>query len=133
MKKNKYLDGLIRKMVVMSFKKDGSLDTKKVTESLQSFKSLPTFTRIEAMTKYQKGLKQEVAKSTLVVETATALSESLKNQIVKEMKKSFLITDSEFKVNSSLLGGMMVKIGDTIIDDSLRARAQDVAQRIKNG
>lgn len=118
-------------MVVVSFKKDGSLDHAKVRSALESFKKLSLFKRIEALTKYQKGLRQEVSKTTMVVETATSLTDNFKSQIIREMKKSYRITDSEFKVNSSLLGGMMVKIGDTIIDDSLRARANLLAERIR--
>ncbi len=131
MKKNKHLDSIVRRMVTSSFKKDGSLDEKQVNSLLTSLKTLPASTHLEALVKYQRGLKQQFAKTTLVVETAITLTENLKKQITTEMKKNYLVTTSEFKVNSSLLGGMMVKIGDTIIDDSLRARAEQLAGRIR--
>lgn len=131
MKKNKHLDTVVRKMITVSFKQDGSVDESKVNALLSSLKTLPSSTRLEALVKYQRGLKQQFSTTTLVVETAVSLTENLKKQILTEMKKSYLVTTSEFKVNSSLLGGMMVKIGDTIIDDSMRSKAQQLAARIK--
>ncbi len=73
MKKNKRLDPIIEKAIKASFK-EGRLMEVQVLRLVNTFKKLPRTEAIYLVSGYLKNLKRELAKSTLVVESAIPLS-----------------------------------------------------------
>ena len=65
------------------------------------------------------------------VVSAVELSDSLKNNILKKIEsKSGKKVKLDNKVDSKLLGGMKVKIGDEMVDLSVRGKLENLKQEI---
>ena len=66
--------------------------------------------------------------------TAMALSskrqDEIKNKLEKQSKRKLQLS---FQVNPEILGGLVLKIGDKVLDASLRAQLQIVKEQIKRG
>ncbi len=129
MTKNKRLLKLVNLAVTQSFEK-GKLNIKKVTIFVTGFKKLPSNQAIFALSEYLKGIKRVVAEHTAIIESPVKLSDVEINKIIKPLNSSFLILNSEFKVDPSLLGGVKVKIGDTVLDHSVSRKIEQVRKKI---
>ncbi len=129
MAKNRILDKIIEQAVRVSFD-SGKLQTKKVEGFLNEFKRLPVSEAIHALSVYKKGLERELGKETMVVESSTPLSKEEMNEVTKRLKARFTIYDLRFMTNTSLLGGLRVKIGDTVFDYSVKNSINQLRERI---
>lgn len=129
MKRDKRLEKLVLNLTKASFKK-GQLDSGAVSRSIKVLKSLSTPLAIFALTTYLNGVKREVERTTLIVETATELSRAQRQQVEKALSLKLEIKNSKFIVNPSLLGGLRVKIGDAIFDDSLSEKISQVKEAL---
>jgi len=81
---------------------------------------------------YQGLLAAQRGESTAEVVTATALSDEQINQISKSLKKAIgsdVAIDA--KVDESVLGGLIVKIGSRMVDGSLRTKLQQLRFAMK--
>jgi F-type H+-transporting ATPase subunit delta len=58
------------------------------------------------------------------------LSESIKKRLEDETKKEVMLS---FEKNPHLIGGMVLKIGNTILDGSLKAQLQRVTEKMLEG
>lgn len=132
MKRNRYLDSLVKKAVHSSFQ-TGKLQVKVVNKLVLEFKKLPTRKAIYTLTGYVKGLKRELSKQTAVVESATPLSQSERSLVLKKLQPATRILNSYFILNPSLYGGFRVKIGDDVIDFSIKNRINQLKGTIANG
>lgn len=80
---------------------------------------------------YQRLVRLELHKRQAVVESATVLSEGLKNEILTKLKAQYGgDVSSEFRVVPELLGGTRVRVGSDIWDGSVRARIERLQQAI---
>ena len=73
-------------------------------------------------------VEAQIAARTVVVESATALDQGEQDNIVSNLRKKHgdnIIP--EFKENSDLLGGLRIKVGDTVYDSSVRSRLNRIA------
>lgn len=123
MKKNKRLLNLVNQAVVASFVK-GKLSKHKFDAFLSSFKKLPSTDSIFALTEYKKGIKRELSKGTLEVESSVKLS----TVDLAKLKKRFKIYDLRFKINKDLLGGLRLRLGDTVYDDSVNSKIEKLKE-----
>ena len=73
MKKNKYLQKLINKLVDLSLKEDRIIEGQ-VTKSIKILKSLPQAQAIDALSEYLRQLKRKEREHTLYIETAIPLT-----------------------------------------------------------
>lgn len=121
MKKNRRLIKLVYLLLKESFI-SGRQNSRKVVEHIKTLKKLPTSQAIFALKQYLKGLKQLISKNTLVIESANKLSSKDIEQIKRRIKKNYQYSLSEVKVNLTLLGGIRVKIGDLILEDTYLSR-----------
>ena len=83
---------------------------------------------------YKKMLEdaQGVVAGSLV--TAVELPEARKNQIKDALaKKAGKTLDLDFAVDADILGGVVLKVGDKVLDASLRAQLQILKEQIKRG
>ncbi len=66
--------------------------------------------------------------------TAVKLREDRQKQIKAELtKKAGKDLDLEFVVDADILGGVVLKVGDKVLDASLRAQLQILKEQIKRG
>lgn len=124
MKLDKRLKKTINKLVKISFKESGKIDEQNTMICLKCLKDLPGSKIIPAMHEYLQGLKREIQKTTLEISSAIKLSEEYVSQITKAIRQESMVNQVETNLDSSLLGGFRIKIGDLVYDDS-------VSQRIK--
>lgn len=117
---NKRLKILIEKLVIASFNSQGEVKEKAIASNIQLLHKLPFKDAIFALILYQKGLKREISKTTLEILSPAIISSSQKNNITKTAKKTFQINKIKTTIDPSLLGGLCIKIGDVVFDDSIK-------------
>ena len=78
---------------------------------------------------YLKGLKRKIAENTLVVESAVKLSGNELKSVEKMLKREVYVTEQQ--INPSLLGGLRLKIGDELLDFSIKSKINQVKERIQ--
>ncbi len=127
--KNKLLFNLVQKAVNASFK-NYRLQEAKVKIFTKEFKKLDTKDAIFALTEYTRGLKRELDKHTLVIESPIELSSAEIKTVQKVLHTTYYILHTTYKLNSSLIGGIRLKIGDTILDSSLLNKIDQVKEAI---
>ncbi len=117
----KQLQKIVTQCVEASMLKGKVQDTA-VKRCIKLFKSLSVSDAIWALEHYQQGLVRAQEQSTLIIESATPLSSLQQKAIEKKFARQCFITHSQTRIDSSLLGGIRVRIGDTVLDDSITAR-----------
>lgn len=130
MKIDKQLKKLVAKYALASFSEDGQIKEMKVRELTRTLKSLPGSSAIAAISEYVKIIKNEMKKSTLEVESAVTLSPTQVQQITKVIKVKHNVCDVKTSLNESLLGGMRVRIGDMVYDNSLSQKMTSLREAI---
>ena len=119
-----------RQLLKLSFT-DGKLDEHKVNQVVQSVLTEKPRHFGEVLKDYQRLLRLEVAKHHAVVESATALNTNLSDLLVTKLKARYGDDLTiEFKTNSTLLGGLRVKLGDDVWDGSVRNRLRTLQEQI---
>lgn len=109
----------------------GRIDSAKVTKFVKHFKALPLHEGIFALKIYAKGLKRISDSHTLFVYTPMKVEAVTLNKFKSQLKKDHTIENTEQIIDSSLLGGVMLKIGDTVYDNSLRSKIEQVKGAIR--
>jgi len=65
------------------------------------------------------------------VTSAVQLSQEQQNQILQELRgKHGAALDVTFEVDPQILGGLIVQVGDKVLDDSVRSRLVAIQQRM---
>lgn len=109
-----------------------ALSEKKVHQFFKIFADLYSGDAISYLRIYLQGLKKYIQKRTLVIESPIALSSRDQITIRDSLGKQYSIMKSLVKRDSSLLGGLRIKIGDVILDDSVKVRIEQLGQAIKS-
>lgn len=130
--KDKRLRRNIDKLATLSINEKG-LDAKMVTKSLSLLKTLPRPRAIQALSVYSKRLRAEVSARTLSIESSIDLPEAQVDEIRQVISKIHHVTQVQRTTNSSLLGGLRVKIGDLVFDDSVSRKIEQVKGAISKG
>jgi F0F1-type ATP synthase delta subunit len=110
----------------------GKIDAKKIESYTKLFGDLPTSQAIEYLQAFLKGIRREMRKYTLTIQSAVDLSTKDIDAIKRNLSSEYLITDTVVENDSSLLGGIRVKIGDILIDDSVKSKIEQVREGIKS-
>lgn len=118
MKQKSSLKKLAAKYVQYSYQ-DGRADEKKIGKILGDLKSLSRSQAIYIISKFLKGVRRRKDLTTLIIESASPLAKTQVEKILRKLKKEFVITEVKNVVNSSILGGFKVTIGDSVLDYSL--------------
>lgn len=124
MKQKKFWQKIIVAALNKSFK-DGKLQTVEVKKYFKLFSKLPRILAIYALGEYLKGLKRVERKHTLLIESATSLS-ALEVKQVANLFKQEKIVDIKIQIDSSLIGGIKVKFGDLVFDDSIKVHLNQI-------
>ncbi len=80
---------------------------------------------------YSRLVRMELEKYHAVVESAATLNDADQKSVADNLKKKYgdqLTT--EFKTNADLIGGMRVRVGSDVWDGSVRARLQNLSNKI---
>ncbi len=66
------------------------------------------------------------------VTTAFKLSEEQKAAVVARLLEitSYQRIESDFRVDASLIGGMVIRIGDRVVDSSIRTKLEDLTKQL---
>lgn len=121
-KLDKRLTKIVNKMAEDSFSVEGSLEEKKTFNYVHVLKSLPRFQAIVALSQYLKMIKMGLSKTTLDIESVISLTDVQVKEVVASIKAKQLVLVVNTKTNDSLFGGLRVKIGDVVYDDSVSQR-----------
>lgn len=109
---------------------EGKLKEENAMDVLKHLKTLPRSQAIYAISKFIKGLKNKSREGSAVIESATPLSSGQINSIIAKLKGDFSVTGVENKINQDLLGGIRVRIGDSVFDYSLKNKIAQVGEAI---
>ena len=116
---DKQLNKVINHLIQSSFNASGDLQQEKVKKNIKEFKNLPDQQAIQVASEYLKRLKMEVDKTTLEIYSALPLSNDEIKQIRDAVKADHKVTQIRTVVNQDLIGGIKVRIGDAIFDDTV--------------
>ena len=88
----------------------------------------------EIITAFISSYKVHKNIQTIQLTTATPVSDSLKNAIVEQVKKSagFQHVELEEKVDANLIGGFVLQIGDKLVDASIAYDLRAIAKQFEN-
>lgn len=126
MKIDKRLKKVVEKYALESLTPQGEIDAKKVRKVVDDLKIYSTPVSIAALSEYVKRLKVEAEKYTLRIKSAVSLSPTQISQVTKVMKSKHKISSVETEVDESLLGGIRIRLGDLVYDDSLGQKIADL-------
>ena len=110
---------------------EGKLDKGKISHMVESLLADKPRHYVDALKVYQRLLRLEVEKRHAVIESATQLNDSVKNQIVANLHSRYgedLTT--EFRTNPELLAGLRIKIGDDVWDGSVKNRLHKLQEQL---
>lgn len=126
MKLDKRLKKTVTLLVNSSFDEQGVLNEKKVLTFAKSLRSLTKPKAITALSYYLSGIKRGISKTTLEIESPSSLSATSIKEIKTKIQKDFPVNQVNTKLNSSLFGGIRIKIGDVVFDDSVSRKIAQV-------
>jgi len=129
--KNTQIEKIIPELVKVSFK-ENRLYKPKVDQIIKVLGKLSKGTAIRALTLYMKGLKQYLGQYRLTIESSVPLTKSQIDQIEELINQSQPVFETEVNINPDLLGGIKIRVGDNIYDDSLADKIEQVRERIRN-
>ncbi|MBI3486415.1 F0F1 ATP synthase subunit delta [Candidatus Daviesbacteria bacterium] len=128
--RNRRLNNLIGKMVKNSLDKNGQVDEKKALKFVKVLKSFKSGLALASLIEFKKRLKKELEKHILYIESVTEFPKELTKEAVKLVFKNYAVTSVENKINPSLLGGIRLKIADTVLDDSLLKKLEQLEKKL---
>lgn len=115
----------------LSFKA-GKLDEAVAKKFIKSFKALPLGESVPSLTYYLQAIKREIEKTTLTIFSASKLSSTQEKELENSFKKNHKILQTHSEITPSILGGVKVKIGDVIYDNSLKSRISQIKEVLTN-
>ena len=127
--KNTPLKKIIEELVRVSFV-DNKLYKPKVDQIIKTLGGLSKGTAIAALSMYLMGIKREADKSRLVIESAIPLSLKQIDRVEDIINRTHPVFETEVIINPKLLGGIKLKIGDTVFDDSLMNRIEQLREKV---
>ena len=129
MKVNRTLQKLINKAVQNSFN-DSGVKSEVVKKYITAFKKLNLSESIQALTLYSRGLKRILEEHTLFIESAGEMTKQQLDGVKSLFSKNYKLYTINSQFNPSLLGGLKVKIGDSISDYSIKGKIKQVKEVI---
>lgn len=136
MKKKEQLQKIIKQLIRRSFV-DGKIIESQVVKSIRILKSLSPKDAIFALSEFLNEIKRQQREHTMYLETATPLSTSQLIKMKKIVQRRSLPAGRQVKitkiitnVNSEILGGFKLKIGDEVWDESIAGKIKQLKEVI---
>lgn len=130
MKTKKQVGNIVEKAIDASFM-DGRFMEKQALTFIKLFRSQPKVEAVVLLSEYLKKLRFTIKATTMVVESVIPLSQKDKLTLKKNFVARFKIQNSIYKLNPSLLGGLRVKIGDHVFEDSIVSKIAQIGEAIR--
>lgn len=79
-------------------------------------------------------VKEEMKIGNAHVTTAIPLNETQKEKVEKKLLETtkYLSLDMCYEVDETLIGGMVIRIGDRVIDSSIKTKLYDLSKELRN-
>lgn len=120
----------LARLINLSFD-NHQLNQKHIKVIVNHLFKLPRYEAIIMLKQYLSLLKRRLSNTTAQITSFTELTSLQKNHLHKILSRKYNLTEVIFTQDSSLLGGVQVKIGDAIIENSLRSKIEQIAQAIR--
>ena len=119
-----------RKLMRLSLK-DGELDLGTAQSMAKRIAEAKPRGYLGILSVFQRLLRLEVEKKHAVIESATPLAPNEGDGIADNLRRKYGDdVTTEFKVNPELIGGLRVRVGSDVWDGSVRARLQNLSNKI---
>lgn len=116
------------KAAQLSFK-SGELDEGTSKKFVKAFKALPLNEAVVMLNSYLAAVKREIGKTTLTITSASKLSGSQVKDVAGAFRSYKVLATTE-ELSPSILGGIKVRIGDVIFDNSVRSKINQVKEAL---
>ena len=110
---------------------DGQLDEARVRQVARRLAASKRRGSLAVLFSFRRIVKLDRERSRAVVETATELSDDLREQVRASLARRYgsgLATT--FETNPALIGGMRIRVGSDVYDGSVRARLAAIESRL---
>ena len=102
---------------------NGQLDDSKLRDLVSKLIAAKPRDYQAILASIQRLVRLEEARRAVVVESATALSDAERQQIVAGLAKEYGANLTiEYKIKPELVGGLRIKVGDNVLDGSVQGR-----------
>lgn len=110
---------------------DNRVDEKKVSTVMEVVGKLTREQQLSLLKTYRKMLTRNINQNTALVETSVLLTENSRNDLEKVINDQFKKELTfEYTLNTNILGGLKVTVGDDLIDASLISNFEKLKQVI---
>ena len=108
---------------------EGQLDIHTVKKVIAKLKETRPRGYIQVADAYWRLVKLEVERNRAIIQSAIALDEKTKNQVVADLKKKYGSQIApEFAVVPGLLGWMKIRVGSDVWDGSVKNRIERLSE-----
>jgi F-type H+-transporting ATPase subunit delta len=133
MKINREIRRLSHEMVRASFT-DGQVDPGKISSLVQSLIEKKPRHYISILKNYKRLIRLQLQKRHARIESANELSPEVRSQIINSLQRKYGgDVTTEFVINSTLLGGLRIRVGSDVWDSSVRNRLQRLQEDLAAG
>ncbi len=102
---------------------DGQLDDNKLRDLVSKLIEAKPRDYLAILSAIKRLTRLEAARRTVIVESATELSATEGQKVVTGLAKEYGSNLTiEYKTNPDLLGGLRIKVGDDVLDGSVKGR-----------
>jgi F-type H+-transporting ATPase subunit delta len=110
---------------------DGALDERRARLVAQRTATSRNRDALAILSDFQRLVRLDHDRHTAIVESATPLSGSMREQIQTDLARAYgPRLEASFDENPALIGGMRIKVGSDVYDGSVRARLAALEARL---
>jgi F0F1-type ATP synthase delta subunit len=109
---------------------DGKPNPKIVLFYSSEFKKLPGNQAIIYLSEYIKALRKKVDSYVLHIESSQKLTSAQRDKISRLIKTFYPVSQVVEEIDPKLLGGVRVKIGDHVFEDTIQSRIEQIGEAI---
>ncbi len=130
MLRNKRQDTKVINAAIKASFKGLEINQSEVKRIVKLLNGYPKARAIQMLNLYLKRLKNVLDQTHLTIESSTKLSQGELKLITDKIKTKQPVTEIDYQVNPSLIGGFKVKIGDKLIDSSVNRQITEIGEAI---
>ena len=110
---------------------DGVLNERLVREAARRLGSSRRRGSVQTLTHFQRLVRLDCDQHTARVESAAPLADSVREALRSDLARRYgRAIETSFSENPALIGGMRIRVGSDVYDDSVRARLAALEARL---
>lgn len=118
-------------MLFNTCKVNGALDENRVRQAVSAVIAKRPRGYIAILSHFQRLVKLDLERRRALVESAAPISETLQQSVRANLAQRYGSgLNVTFAENPSLIGGLRVKVGSDVFDGSVRARLDELAEKM---